>query len=160
MARNPPKCRDGRRRGFNPWVGTIPWEFEVATHSNILAWEIPWTEEPSWILSMGLQRVGHAWARTHAHEMCLRFICVLISLSDLTGQPEHLPCCVSAGAWGVTAPQSCSWSCFTNSCLVRAQFNSLKPKQIPICFVLCRVPTSANSSHSGLQPVISVFLIR
>ena len=31
----------------------------MATHSSILAWRIPWTEEPGWaILSMGLQRVG------------------------------------------------------------------------------------------------------
>ena len=32
---------------------------EMATHSSILAWEIPWTEEPSVLQSMGLQRVGH-----------------------------------------------------------------------------------------------------
>ena len=31
----------------------------VATHSSILAWRIPWTEEPGRLLSMGLQRVGH-----------------------------------------------------------------------------------------------------
>ena len=34
-------------------------EKEMATHSSILAWEIPWTEEPSWLQSMGSQRVGH-----------------------------------------------------------------------------------------------------
>ena len=34
----------------------------MATHSSILAWRIPWTEEPSWLQSMGLQRVGHDWA--------------------------------------------------------------------------------------------------
>ena len=31
----------------------------MAAHSSILAWEIPWTEEPSELQSMGLQRVGH-----------------------------------------------------------------------------------------------------
>ena len=31
---------------FNPWVRKIPLEKEVATHSSILAWEVPWTEEP------------------------------------------------------------------------------------------------------------------
>ena len=36
-----------------------PLEEERATHSIILAWEIPWTEEPGWLLSMGSQRVGH-----------------------------------------------------------------------------------------------------
>ena len=36
-----------------------PLEKEVATHSSILAWEIPWTEEPGRLQSMGSQRVGH-----------------------------------------------------------------------------------------------------
>ena len=34
-------------------------EKEMATHSSILAWKIPWTEEPDELQSMGLQRVGH-----------------------------------------------------------------------------------------------------
>ena len=36
-----------------------PLEKEMATHSSILAWEIPWTEEPGGLQSMGLKRVGH-----------------------------------------------------------------------------------------------------
>ena len=32
---------------------------EMATHSSILAWRIPWTEEPGGLQSTGLQRVGH-----------------------------------------------------------------------------------------------------
>ena len=35
-----------------------PLEEEMATHPNILAWEIPWTEEPGGLQPMGLQRVG------------------------------------------------------------------------------------------------------
>ena len=34
----------------------------MATHSNTLAWKIPWTEEPGRLQSMGSQRVGHDWA--------------------------------------------------------------------------------------------------
>ena len=34
----------------------------MATHSRTLAWDIPWTEEPGGLQSMGLQRVGHNWA--------------------------------------------------------------------------------------------------
>ena len=34
-------------------------EKEMATHSSILAWKIPWTEEPGRVQSVGLQRVGH-----------------------------------------------------------------------------------------------------
>ena len=36
-----------------------PLEREMATQSSILAWEIPWTEEPGGLQSMGSQRVGH-----------------------------------------------------------------------------------------------------
>ena len=36
-----------------------PLEKELATHSSILAWRIPWIEEPGGLQSMGSQRVGH-----------------------------------------------------------------------------------------------------
>ena len=45
------------------WVPSLGWkdslEETMATHSSILAWKIPWTEEPGGLQSMGLQRVGH-----------------------------------------------------------------------------------------------------
>ena len=48
------------------WVRSLaredPLEEGMATHSSILAWEIPGTEEPSWQQSKGLQRVGHDWS--------------------------------------------------------------------------------------------------
>ena len=49
-----------------------PLEKEMATHSGFLAWEIPWTEEPGGLQSMGSQRVGHNSAtnthtQTHTH---------------------------------------------------------------------------------------------
>ena len=44
-------------------------EEEMATHLNILAWTIQWTEEPGGLKSMGSQSVRHDWAhaRTHTH---------------------------------------------------------------------------------------------
>ena len=39
-----------------------PLEKEMATHSSILAWAIPWTEKPGRLQSMGPQRVGKDWA--------------------------------------------------------------------------------------------------
>ena len=45
-------------------------EKRMATHSNILAWKIPWTEKPGGLQSIGSQRVGHNWsdyAHTHIH---------------------------------------------------------------------------------------------
>ena len=48
------------------WVRSLgredPLEKGMATHSSILAWRIPWTEEPGRLQSMGSQRVGHDWA--------------------------------------------------------------------------------------------------
>ena len=39
----------------------------MATHSSILVWRIPWTEEPDGLISMGSQRVGHDWATNTIH---------------------------------------------------------------------------------------------
>ena len=39
--------------------GEDPLEKEMAIYSGILAWRIPWTEEPGWLQSIGSQRVGH-----------------------------------------------------------------------------------------------------
>ena len=60
----------GKKIGFpNPhavqetWVQSLGWEDPLeegmATHSSILAWKIPWTEEPGGLQSMESQRVGH-----------------------------------------------------------------------------------------------------
>ena len=43
----------------NPRSQEDPLEKEMATHSNILPWKIPWTEEPGGVQSMRLQRVEH-----------------------------------------------------------------------------------------------------
>ena len=48
------------------WVQSLgqedPLEKEMATHSGILTWRIPWTEEPGGLQSIESQRVGHDWA--------------------------------------------------------------------------------------------------
>ena len=65
------------------WVQSL--EKEMATYSSILAWKIPQTEEPGGLQSIGLQRVGHDWASTHAsplnckhHEV--EFVCFAYAL--------------------------------------------------------------------------------
>ena len=45
--------------------GSLEWE--MATHSSILAWRIPWTEEPGGLQSMGLKTVGHDLSTHHHH---------------------------------------------------------------------------------------------
>ena len=52
------QCRGPR---FDPWVGKISWRREWLPTLGIVAWEIPWTEEPGWLQSVGSQRVGHEW---------------------------------------------------------------------------------------------------
>ena len=49
---------------MHEWVRSLGWEDppeeeDMATHSSILAWGIPWTEEPDGLQSTGSQRVGH-----------------------------------------------------------------------------------------------------
>ena len=48
---------------WETWVRSLGWadllEKEMATHSSILAWRIPWTEKLGGLQSMGSQRVGH-----------------------------------------------------------------------------------------------------
>ena len=43
-----------------------PLEEEMATHSSILAWKIPWAEEPGGLQSIALQRIGYNWMSEHA----------------------------------------------------------------------------------------------
>ena len=47
-----------------------PLEKEMATHSSILAWKIPWTEKPGRLQPMGSQRVGHNWATSLSERHC------------------------------------------------------------------------------------------
>ena len=61
----------------------------MAPHSNILAWKIPWREEPGRLRSMGLQRVGHNSATEHVHATCSRqdMLCypVVTNSSEILG---------------------------------------------------------------------------
>ena len=43
----------------------------MAPHSHTLAWEIPWTEEPGRLQSMGSRRVGHEWLHFHFSVLCI-----------------------------------------------------------------------------------------
>ena len=57
------------------------WVQSLATHSSILAWRIPWTEEPGGLWPMGSQRVGHDWSDLAQHSTSPhRGICVCAKL--------------------------------------------------------------------------------
>ena len=55
MVKNPPAIQETQVQSLG-WDGIL--EREMATHYSILAWRIPWTEEPDGLQSMGLERVG------------------------------------------------------------------------------------------------------
>ena len=59
--RKEPACSAGDVRDFLVRFlgGEDPLEEEMAAHSSIPAWRIPWTEGPAWVQSTGSQRVGH-----------------------------------------------------------------------------------------------------
>ena len=69
------QCGRHRRCGFDLWVGKIPLEEEMATHSSILAWKIPLTEEPGGLQSMG---VAKSWTSTHGGPV-VRTLCFYCS---------------------------------------------------------------------------------
>ena len=58
MVKNPP-ANAGDARDIRSLGQEDPLEEEMATHSSILAWKIPWTEESGGLQFMGSQRVGH-----------------------------------------------------------------------------------------------------
>ena len=70
MVKNPLAKQEPPLQSLGP---KDPLEKEMTTHTSILAWEIPWTEEPGGLQSMGPLRVRHnlatecAWPRAHTH---------------------------------------------------------------------------------------------
>ena len=76
--------------GLIPGSGRSPKE-EIETHSSILTWEIPWTEEPGGLQSMGSQRAGHDWATKHSSVQFSRSV-VSDSLWPHESQHARPPC--------------------------------------------------------------------
>ena len=65
MVKNPPAKQKTQVRSLGQ---EEPLEKEMANHSSILAWRIPWTEETGRLQSIGSQRVGYSIASEHKHE--------------------------------------------------------------------------------------------
>ena len=85
VVKNPPAKQEMRIRSMG-WE--IPLEKETATHSDILAWEIPWTEEPVQLQSMVSQTVGHSLGRKqqqqHANSKIRKpALCILDKIGSL-----------------------------------------------------------------------------
>ena len=93
------------------WVQSLgqqnPPQKDMATHSSVLAWKIPWTEEPGGLQPMGLQRVRHYWLTKqqclcHSFKGCvcpvpLCFTFVVMALGSVPGHRTKIP---QAAWWG------------------------------------------------------------
>ena len=70
MVKNMPAMQETHVRSLGQ---EDPLEKGMATHSSILAWRIPWTEEPGRLQLKRSQRVGHDWANKHTHHIIFLF---------------------------------------------------------------------------------------
>ena len=101
---------------WETWVWSLSWEYllekGMATHSSILAWRIPWTEEPGGLQSMGSQRVIYDWATN-----TLTFMGTLLIGSPAFTDKGPLSKVASGKAWLsdshslLSATLYCSWVC-------------------------------------------------
>ena len=95
MVKNPPaNAGDVGDSGSIPGSGRSPGEEILATHSSILAWRIPWTEEPGRLQSMRSQRVRHDWATEHAcseNEVILPAVAILSPSSSFIHSTHDFP---------------------------------------------------------------------
>ena len=126
------QCRRHRRGRvwFLSWKN--PLEEEMAIHSSILAWKIPWTEETGGLQSTGVTKVGYNWATKHAHMQWIndvgfpldsslkeleriihmRFKCELKWCLILFFQVSSFQMCAKSLQMSLTHcnPMDCSWS--------------------------------------------------
>ena len=77
MVKNPPAVQETQEAQVRSLGQEDPLEVEMATHSSVLAWRVPWTEEPG-----GLQSMGHKESDTTEH---------LSSSTFLNGRVSGLP---------------------------------------------------------------------
>ena len=77
------------------WVWSLGWKKSpgegngMITHSSLLAWRIPWTEEPGGLQSAGSQRAGHDWATNTFTPICWRFGYILFFPVNKMGQLNY-----------------------------------------------------------------------
>ena len=152
-----------------------PLEEAMATHSSILVWRIPWTEEPGGLQSIGPPRVGHncndlahtcarARAHTHTHHMeapdrgvvhldCQWFTREWLMLYHCT----DLVICITFNA------SIQIWGDQTRNCFISSKASSLKPQtRFYSCFPtnLLQIPFSLTSCLKFLGTFLAVHCLR
>ena len=116
-------------------------EKEMATHSSVLAWKIPWTEEPGRLQSMGLQRSGHYWATSHSFNLFGLQIWLdskweILFLKQKRNRKGHLSCCgqqfITGGPGGLPGAQAVVaslWSVHSRGAFAWKQTVGFRPRQ-------------------------------
>ena len=66
-----------------------PLEKEMVTHSSILAWRIPWAEEPGRLQSTGSQKVRHDWETSHTHTIYRHSVQLMCSVMSDSATVAH-----------------------------------------------------------------------
>ena len=79
--KNPPAMQEMQGDGVWSLDWEDPLEEEVAPHSSVLAWKIPWTEEPGELQSMGSRIAGHDWMAEHTHPSLILISVLWVSFS-------------------------------------------------------------------------------
>ena len=111
-----------------------PLEKEMATHSSILAWKIPWTEDPGRLQSMGSQKVRHDWVHFLFYgylSLCLFFL--------KTGEDAKIQLKVLGICWAMIMteclkiPEAMPAFYFHSSCLLPFPSSSMGLTSLPFC---------------------------
>ena len=159
-----PSGSDGKESACNVGdLGSIPGsgrslENEMATHSSILAWKIPWAEEPSRLQSMGLQRVRHQWVTSLSYHFIIHRKVKRVDLKS-SHQKEK---CVSFywhNGCSVRWWMLCMLSCFNSVQLLVIRWTVARQAPLPTGFsgqeywsgLPC--PSSGDLPHPGIEPM-------
>ena len=121
MVKNLPAVQETQIRSLGQ---ENPLQKEKATHSSILAWEIPWTEKPGRVQSMGSQRVGHDWTTNihTSHAAAAKSLQSCPTLRDpIDGSPPGSP------VPGILQARTLEWVAisFPNACKWKVKVKSL-----------------------------------
>ena len=90
VVKNPPTMQETQETPFPSLGWADPLENKMTTHSSILAWEIPWTEEPGRIQSMGSQK-----SRTRLTDLKTTIVCpttTKVETQDIPGVQKFSSC--------------------------------------------------------------------
>ena len=133
QVKNAPAMQEIRER----WVWSLgqedPLEKEMATHSSILTWKIPWVKEPGGLESVGSQRVGHDWATRYTLSvLCFGSSSYILSISltwwtstlPVSNSSHVIPCRVLP--WHLCSPEGCLFSLLCVPVVLHVYFNYLR----------------------------------